>query len=137
MAHVSSARSVFPPHTYLHFSPARTSISMSIPDVHHDESIFPRSREFLPERWLDDAKTSDGVALDKFMISFGRGTRSCPGMTLAWTELYLIMGMMFRRFKFDLFEPDVNDVLMEHDFYVPRQKMECKGVRVYVQSTTD
>jgi hypothetical protein len=37
----------------------------------------------------------------------------------------------------DLFEPDANDVLMEYDFYVPRQKMECKGVRVYVESTTD
>lgn len=110
---------------------------MSIPDVHHDESIFPRSHEFLPERWLGDAKTPDGLPLEKFMISFGRGTRSCPGMTLAWTELYLIMGMMFRRFKFELFEPDVNDVLMEFDFYVPRQKMECKGVRVYVESTAD
>jgi cytochrome P450 len=110
---------------------------MTIPDVHHDESIFPDSRSFIPERWLNDPKTSDGVSLEKFMISFGRGTRSCPGMTLAWTELYLIMGMMFRQFRFELFEPDVNDVLMEYDFFVPRQKLDCKGVRVYVESTLD
>ncbi|KAF2680461.1 cytochrome P450 [Lentithecium fluviatile CBS 122367] len=117
--------------------PARTNISMSIPDVHHDESIFPHSTKYIPERWLGDAKTPDGVSLEKFMISFGRGTRSCPGMNLAWTELHLIMGMMFRRFKFELYEPDINDVLMEHDFFVPRQRADCKGVRVIIESTVD
>jgi len=47
------------------------------------------------------------------------------------------MGMMFRQFRFELFEQDVNDVLMEYDCYVPRQKLECKGVSVYVESTLD
>jgi cytochrome P450 len=61
--------------------PARTNIAMSVPDVSHDEEIFPRSYEFIPERWLDDPKTKDGVPLDRFMVSFGRGTRSCPGIT--------------------------------------------------------
>lgn len=61
--------------------PAGTCVSMSIPDVSHDEDIFPQSREFIPERWLGDAKTSDGIPLDRFMVSFGRGTRSCLGIT--------------------------------------------------------
>ena len=60
--------------------PARTNISMTIPEVSHDEEIFPKSREFIPERWLDDPKTKDGIPLDRFMVSFGRGTRSCLGM---------------------------------------------------------
>ena len=54
---------------------------MSIPDLSHDEEIFPQSREFIPERWLDDPKTADGIPLDRFMVSFGRGTRSCMGIT--------------------------------------------------------
>ena len=61
--------------------PARTCLSMSIPDMSHDEEIFPQSRDFVPERWLDDPKTSDGIPLDRFMVSFGRGTRSCLGIT--------------------------------------------------------
>lgn len=61
--------------------PAGTCVSMSIPDMSHDEEIFPQSREFIPERWLDDPKTSDGIPLDRFMVSFGRGTRSCMGIT--------------------------------------------------------
>lgn len=54
--------------------------SMTIPDVSHDEEIFPSSREFIPERWLNDPKTPDGLPLDRFLVSFGRGTRSCLGI---------------------------------------------------------
>jgi cytochrome P450 len=60
--------------------PARTCLSMSIPDMSHDEEIFPQSRKFVPERWLGDAKTADGTPLERFMVSFGRGTRNCLGM---------------------------------------------------------
>jgi cytochrome P450 len=67
--------------------PARTTIAMTIPEVSHDEEIFPRSHEFIPERWLDDPKTKDGVPLDRYMVSFGRGTRSCLGIT--YVNLYL------------------------------------------------
>jgi len=55
--------------------------SMTIPEMSHDESIFPDSRTFMPERWLDNPKTSDGIPLERFMVSFGRGTRSCLGIT--------------------------------------------------------
>lgn len=65
--------------------PAGTCISMSIPDVSHDEGIFPQSREFIPERWMDDPKTSDEIPLDRFMVSFGRGTRSCLGVTYVFS----------------------------------------------------
>jgi len=54
---------------------------MTIPEVSHDESIFPNSREFIPERWLNNPTTTDGIPLDRFMVSFGRGTRSCMGIT--------------------------------------------------------
>ncbi|KAH8712013.1 cytochrome P450 [Phaeosphaeriaceae sp. PMI808] len=117
--------------------PANTCISMTIPEVSHDESIFPDSRSFIPERWLDDPKTSDGIPLDRFMVSFGRGTRSCLGINLAWTELYLTLGMLFRRFKFELFEADVSDVEIGHDFFIPVTRLDSKGVRVFVSSTSD
>lgn len=117
--------------------PAHTCISMTIPEVSHDESIFPSSRSFIPERWLDSPTTSDGIPLDRFMVSFGRGTRSCLGITLAWTELYLTLGMMFRRYKFELHEADVTDVELGHDFFIPVTKLDSKGVRVFVESSGD
>jgi cytochrome P450 len=107
---------------------------MTIPEVSHDESIFPDSHAFLPERWLNDPKTHDGVPLERFMVSFGRGTRGCLGINLAWTEMYLTLGMMFRRFRYELVEPDVRDVQLGHDFFIPVTWMGGKGVRVLVES---
>lgn len=60
--------------------PARTPVSMTIVDVNHDEEVFPHSREFIPERWLDNPKTSRGDSLERYFIGFGRGTRSCIGL---------------------------------------------------------
>lgn len=110
---------------------------MTIPEVSHDESLFPNSQAFLPERWLNDPVTPDGIPLERFMVSFGRGTRACLGINLAWTELYLTLGMLFRRFAFELIEPDVRDVQMGHDYFIPVVGLERKGVRVWVRATSD
>lgn len=58
-------------------------------------------------------------------------------LSLAWTELYLTLGMMFRRFKFELHEANVTDVEMAHDFFIPVTPLDSKGVRVFATSTTD
>jgi cytochrome P450 len=110
---------------------------MSIPDLSHDESTFPDHQAFIPERWLNNPKTSNGIPLDRFMVSFGRGTRACLGINLAWTELYLTLGMLFRRYKFELHEPDVRDVQMAYDFFIPATRLEGKGVRVFAEACRD
>ncbi|EDU39777.1 cytochrome P450 27, mitochondrial precursor [Pyrenophora tritici-repentis Pt-1C-BFP] len=103
--------------------PGGTCVSMSIPEVSHDESIFPQSLEFLPERWLDDSKTEDGIPLERFMVSFGRGTRSCMGINLAY--------------RFELHETTVEDVRVGHDFFIPVTRLDSKGVRAFMQRTED
>jgi cytochrome P450 len=117
--------------------PAHTCISMTIPEVSHDETLFPSSRTFTPERWLNDPKTPDGIPLERFMVSFGRGTRSCLGINLAYIELYLTLGMMFRKYKFELYKSDVGDVKLGHDFFIPVTKLDSKGLRVLVKRTDD
>lgn len=117
--------------------PARTCVSMTIPDISHDETVFPNSKAFIPERWLGEPKTADGIPLEKFHVSFGRGPRSCMGINLAWAELDLTLATMFRRFRFDLFEADVSDVEMAYDHFIPAVKADSKGVRVFVTSTSD
>ena len=42
------------------------------------------------------------------------------------------MATLFRRFKFELFETDVSDVKLKHDFFLPSPKLDSKGVRVKV-----
>jgi hypothetical protein len=41
---------------------------------------------------------------------------------------------LFRRFELELYETDVSDVLLVHDFFLPSPKSDSKGVRVLVKS---
>ncbi|CAD6587386.1 MAG: hypothetical protein ASARMPREDX12_002831 [Alectoria sarmentosa] len=91
--------------------PAGTAVSMSIRDVHFDESIFPDAHRFKPERWLGDEKRD----LEKFLIPFSKGPRSCVGMNLALAELYLVIGNLFRRFDMKLVDTKEEDLTMAHD----------------------
>jgi hypothetical protein len=44
---------------------------------------------------------------------------------------------LFRRYRFELLEPDVRDVQIAHDFFIPVASLEGKGVRVWVQNSGD
>jgi cytochrome P450 len=59
--------------------PRGTPVSMTILDVHEDESIFPNGRAFVPERWLVDDPAAS-ARLHRFLVPFAKGTRQCLGM---------------------------------------------------------
>jgi hypothetical protein len=52
--------------------------------------------------------------------------------SLAWAELFFAMGMMFRRFDYELYQTDESDVRYKYEFITPRVKLDSKGVRVSV-----
>lgn len=59
--------------------PRGWAIGMSSALVHHNEGVFPENEEFVPERWVDE----DGNRkrdLEKYLMSFSRGSRACLGM---------------------------------------------------------
>lgn len=45
--------------------------------VHMDETIFPDPATFSPERWLEAER--EGFPLQKYMVSFSKGSRQCVG----------------------------------------------------------
>lgn len=117
--------------------PPGTPIGMSAAHVHHDESIFPDSRTFKPERWLDNPR------LDRYLLSFSKGSRKCVGVDLAYAELNTVLATIFSTFggseKWDmdqgrlvLFETTEKDVLMAEDHLVPYPYKGTKGVRIMV-----
>lgn len=55
--------------------PAGTPVGMTVLLMHLDESLYPRPREFNPERWPKNGKRSD-----KTFAPFPRGTRNYLGM---------------------------------------------------------
>jgi len=119
--------------------PPMTPISMSSVLIHHNESIFPDSKAFKPERFLEDK------GLDKFMVAFSAGSRVCLGINLAWAELYLSLAGLFGNFGtsetamegdlacLELFETGVEDVAIVGDLFFPLVKKGSKGIRVLVK----
>ncbi|KAL2824429.1 cytochrome P450 [Aspergillus cavernicola] len=110
--------------------PPGTPISMSCLLMHHDESIFPDSYRFNPERWVDPVERK---RLERYMVAFSKGSRMCIGMHLARSEILLVISSLVRRMEFELFETTIEDVRVVHDIFIPFVKMDSKGVRLLVK----
>jgi cytochrome P450 len=120
--------------------PAGTPVSMTSYDVHHDESVFPDSHFFKPERWIQNP------GLERYLVSFGKGTRQCLGMSLAYAEMYLTLGRLFRWLGsgevrgeedvgvLELWATDKSDFQMVGEVLVPFVKQGSKGVRAILRS---
>ncbi|KAJ3533591.1 hypothetical protein NMY22_g7270 [Coprinellus aureogranulatus] len=99
--------------------PKNTVISMSHTFVHRNPDIFPEPLTFNPYRWLGN----DSRELANYLIAFSKGPRMCLGIkyavitllacgaetdwirapcSLAWAELYLILGALFRKVELEL-----------------------------------
>lgn len=52
--------------------------------------------------------------------------------SLAHAEIYLALATVFRNFTFELFNTDVTDIELVHDFFLPSPKLDSKGLRVKV-----
>ncbi|KAI2628686.1 putative cytochrome P450 [Hypoxylon sp. NC1633] len=111
--------------------PQGTPVGMTSVLVHHNPKLFPRSDEFDPKRWLNDKGERDRT-LEKYILSFSRGSRQCIGINLAYAELFMVTGILLRRLgpRLRLFETGVDDVKILHDCFVPLPKLDTKGIRV-------
>jgi cytochrome P450 len=67
--------------------PAATPVSMTSRDVHFDEAIYPKPKEFLPERWLNNPRAPDGSSLDHYFVAFGKGPRLCIGIKYVFLSI--------------------------------------------------
>lgn len=59
---------------------------MSVLLQHHNEKIFPSSHQFIPERWILEDGTINR-ALERYLVSFSRGTRNCIGQVYVYLHL--------------------------------------------------
>ena len=105
--------------------------------MHYNAAIFPSPLAFKPERWLNDDNDGDDdklnkSQLEKYLVPFGKGTRSCLGYNLGLAELYLTLAAVVGRFEMRLFETDESDVRLERDWFIPQPRVGTRGVRVEV-----
>ncbi|KAF6758365.1 cytochrome P450 [Ephemerocybe angulata] len=86
--------------------PENTVVGMSHAFVHLNADIFPNPTKFDPQRWLE----KDSADLLNHLVPFSKGQRSCVGVNLAWAELYLILGNLFRKVNMELFDTSERDL---------------------------
>jgi len=113
--------------TYKVFTiPAGTAVAMTPHLVLINSDIFPNPRAFRPERWLENP------GLERYMVAFGKGSRNCVGMHLAYAQLYTAVAVVHRRFTLELFETGEDDVRPSRDLFTAGVKVDSKGIRVRV-----
>lgn len=122
------------------FIPPGTPVSMTSVQIHHDERFFPDSWEFKPERWLGHKNEK----LEKYLVSFTKGSRQCLGMHLAFAEMHLCLSAIWRRWGstevrmdgdegvLELYETTLKDVEIQGDNFLPLVQKGSKGIRVRV-----
>ena len=93
--------------------PRGTPIGMTSMINHWNTELFPKPDEFLPERWLN-------YALQKKLIAFGKGSRSCIGEQLAYCELYIMGAYMVLDVlpRAKLVDTTEEDISYDHDLIV-------------------
>ena len=114
--------------------PGGTPVSMTAVLIHDNPSIFPSPRAFQPERWLP--LETKGAALQKYLVSFSRGSRQCLGQHLGTAELYIGLACVFRRFGWKMVVVETErerDVEMSHDHFTPMVRKDSKGIFVVIQ----
>jgi cytochrome P450 len=101
--------------------------------THYNETFFPNPRRFIPERWL---KTSENghESVKKYLVCFGKGSRSCLGYNLGTSMLFLTLAAVVTKFDMVPFETDDRDVEIQRDWSIPMGRPDTKGVRAMVFS---
>lgn len=76
-----------------YFLPAGVTVAAAIYLAHHRPDSFPEPEEFRPERFLQRPPSPFEF------IPFGGGVRRCIGMTLALSEMQIVLGSVLARYE--------------------------------------
>ena len=108
--------------------PRGATMSQSSYLLHTDPTVFPEPLAFRPERFLG----SQAAEAQKHMVPFGRGTRMCPGINLAWAELYLTIAVLVTSVRMELVDTTLRDATVDSEYFIGCLPVDSKGIRVRI-----
>ncbi|UKZ58360.1 hypothetical protein TrVGV298_012228 [Trichoderma virens] len=114
--------------------PPGTGISECNYFLHMDPVLFPNPAKYLPQRWI--TAEENGERLQKYIVTFGKGTRHCLGMNLAYAEMFMTVAVIVRRFCLELHETTEADVEVIKDRIFGYPRNPSQGVRVLTTKLT-
>lgn len=82
----------------------QTVVEMSSHIVHRNATLFEDPDVFKPERWLGE----DGKKLERWLVPFSRGPRSCLGLK------YTLTPRTIRLIVTDILKPRLGGVIPGH-----------------------
>lgn len=74
--------------------------------MHTNPDCFPDPQSFIPDRWSGP----DAERQRRYLVPFGRGTRMCLGLNLAWSEMYRALATIVSDIEMELFETTARDI---------------------------
>jgi len=86
------------------YFPAGVTVGCNPFVIHRDYRVFGEDAdEFRPERWLDEKRAKE---MDKYIITFGAGNRTCVGKNISLMEMQKLVPQLLRYFDFELADKD-------------------------------
>jgi len=83
------------------FIPGGYVIGINAAVMHFDKTVFGQDADsFNPDRWMDTARAN---YMDRYMMAFGGGTRTCLGKNIALIELYKLSPQLIRNYRFEFY----------------------------------
>ncbi|KAJ9054625.1 hypothetical protein DSO57_1012261 [Entomophthora muscae] len=77
--------------------PAKTTVTLQLWKLHHDESIYPNPNSFNPDRFMDLQNDQNA-----HMLTFGSGARMCIGKNFSMLEQRVVIAMLLQTFTVHL-----------------------------------
>ncbi|KAL8714556.1 MAG: hypothetical protein Q9220_001504 [cf. Caloplaca sp. 1 TL-2023] len=95
-----------------HFVREGTDVGVSLYSLQHNQDVFPNAFVFDPERWIVDEKSAESTAHvakhESAFAPFSAGPRSCPGKSLAYLEMSIVIAKVL--FHYDVRGLEGNDL---------------------------
>jgi hypothetical protein len=106
------------------FIPGGCWVGMNPAVVHFDKSIFGQAAdEFRPARWLG----TDAAVMDRHMLAFGYGSRTCIGKNISLAELHKLTPEVLRCFELEL--ADKNSTWKTRNLWFCKQENVVVGLK--------
>lgn len=86
--------------------PRGTTFGQSNWFLHANPDCFPEPEAFIPDRWSGP----DAERQRRYLVPFGRGTRMCLGLNLAYAEMYRALATVISDVEMELFETTARDI---------------------------
>lgn len=109
------------------FIPGGYIVGCNAAVVQQDKKIFGEdAASFNPDRWLEQERANH---MDKYMMAFGFGTRTCLGKNIARIQLYKLSPLIIRHFKLEFWDSDKTQWHTRNTFFARQEGIITRVTR--------